>query len=68
MSITCTWTQDDDGSDTWHTGCGHMFTLTDDTPEGNGFKFCCFCGKGLEESPWEEPEDEYEDEDEDEEE
>ncbi len=44
----CTWTQDDDESDTWDTSCGGAFTLIDDTPENNGFKFCCYCGKKVE--------------------
>ncbi len=45
----CIWKQDngydDDGS--WNTSCGEMFVFIDDTPKGNGMKFCCYCGSRL---------------------
>jgi len=63
----CIWSQDDEGSSTWYTDCGHMFGLEDGTPESNAFQYCCFCGSKLVGLEWEELEDEDEDEDEDEE-
>ena len=56
MSDTCTWSQDDEGSDTWWSGCRHGFTFTDGGPVQNRFKFCCYCGKPLIEDQWKEEE------------
>lgn len=35
----------------WHTSCGNDFSISNsDTPNENGFKFCCYCGKTLKET------------------
>jgi hypothetical protein len=52
MITKCGWSQDDSGSDCWHTGCGHAFVLNDGGPSENGMKFCCYCGRPLHEYPW----------------
>jgi hypothetical protein len=60
-SMPCIWRQDDayDGDGNWSTSCGEMFTFIDDTPKGNGMKYCCYCGAPLSELPYElEPEEE----------
>lgn len=42
----CRWRQDeDDGA--WDTTCGERFEIIDGTPQENGMKFCCYCGKEL---------------------
>lgn len=43
----CEWLQSDEGSDAWETDCGHKFVLNEGTPEDNGLKYCCYCGKVL---------------------
>ena len=43
------WSEDDNYEDEWRTQCGGLFTLTCDTPKEHGMKFCCYCGKKLEE-------------------
>lgn len=45
----CVWWNDEE-SDTWETGCGNAFVLNEGPPAENKMKFCCFCGKKLEES------------------
>jgi len=48
----CVWTRCDDWdySELWSTSCGQEFNLKDGyTPTSNGMKYCCFCGKSLEE-------------------
>jgi len=37
------------GEDHWDTSCHHRFTLNDGTPSENRMKFCCYCGKPLNE-------------------
>ena len=57
----CIWSQDDayDGDGNWNSSCGETFMFIDDTPKGNGMKFCCYCGSRLIEKLYEpEPEDE----------
>lgn len=49
---SCAWVQEDEGCDTWWSACSHGFTFNDYGPKDNGFKFCCYCGKPLEEVPW----------------
>jgi predicted amidophosphoribosyltransferase len=44
---TCTWVQDDDGSETFATSCGDHFNLEGGNPEESGLRFCCYCGKPL---------------------
>lgn len=45
----CTWENDEEGI--WHPLCDrdgkNQFCFTDDGPEGNGFKFCPFCGRPM---------------------
>ena len=43
----CVWWQLGQDSDLWRTDCHEEFFLASDTPEDNGMKFCCFCGKPL---------------------
>ena len=43
----CTWSQDDHDGDCYSTGCGSNFILNEDTPDANGFSFCCYCGLPL---------------------
>ena len=45
MNQECRWETDDGGS--YETDCGESFYFDSGTPEGNGFKFCCFCGGKL---------------------
>ena len=49
--LGCEWTQDrefyGDATGQWNTGCDNCFTLFDGTPDDNGMKFCCYCGKEL---------------------
>ena len=58
MLKDCFWTEDEDGN--WETTCGNMFILIDGMPSENDMKYCCYCGCGLKEVPFEE--DEVEDE------
>lgn len=44
----CIWREDLDGG-YWGTSCGEQFTLLSDTPEDNNMKYCCYCGRELEE-------------------
>ena len=44
---SCLWIEDNDGN--WDTSCGEYFTLNEGTPKENGMKYCCYCGKRLEE-------------------
>lgn len=47
---TCVWEQQDyEGGDCWETDCGDAFWLDNGTPDEQGMKFCCYCGKALEE-------------------
>jgi hypothetical protein len=44
----CQWYLDDVGGDSvWETECKNAFEFTNDGPQENGFKFCCYCGKAL---------------------
>lgn len=52
----CKWKEDNDGC--WWTDCGQGFVLADGTPKENDMKFCCYCGKPLEEKLFKWPEDE----------
>lgn len=58
----CVWSQDGayDSDGNWNTSCGEIFTFIDDTPKGNGMKFCCYCGKPLHEKLYEPEPEEYE--------
>jgi len=48
---TCFWYQDGEDSEVWVMGCGGYFGLEDGKPSENDMRFCCKCGKPLEESP-----------------
>ena len=45
----CTWEADEDGI--WYAACDrasqNLYCFTEGGPEGNGFKFCPFCGRPL---------------------
>jgi hypothetical protein len=60
MADTCTWAQADFETDAWETTCGGVFRLDDGTPSENKMRWCCYCGKSLQESPWADPESESE--------
>ena len=45
----CIWAQDGVGEDHWDTGCRGRFTIMDGSPSENKMRFCCYCGKPLEE-------------------
>ena len=45
---TCLWTYQDI-EDYWDTECQKAFTISEGTPKENGFKFCPFCGKVIQE-------------------
>ena len=51
----CVWAQDDWDCDVWATDCGKHFSIIEGTPTENSFRFCCYCGKPIEEAPYEEP-------------
>ena len=46
----CVWAEDDEGI--WSSTCGQEWEFNVDTPEGNNFRFCPFCGHPLEQKPW----------------
>lgn len=52
LNIKCTWSNSEgataDDTDThWETSCGKDFMLNDGTPDDNGFDYCCYCGKTI---------------------
>jgi len=49
----CNWKQEDDDWGTYETDCGGSFNIIDGTPQDNGFKYCCYCGKTLVGHPFE---------------
>ena len=51
----CKWTEDEDG--TWITDCNGMFVISEGTPMLNDMRFCCYCGKPLDQVDWEWPND-----------
>ena len=53
----CTWIATEEGQ--WESTCGNAFEFNDDGPDENGFKYCPYCGKRIEEKPFTE-EHEYE--------
>ena len=46
---TCVWKEDGTEYEGWDTSCGNKFFIVDGCPSDNDFKFCCYCGKPLEE-------------------
>ena len=55
MSDKCTWiewaTVIGVPTNNWDTSCGHTFSVDEGKPSENDFKFCCFCGRPLDEHP-----------------
>jgi hypothetical protein len=46
---SCTWSCSALNTWTWETSCGKKFWLDNEaTPQGQGMRFCAFCGKNLE--------------------
>lgn len=48
----CIWTMDNTGfyeSETWETSCGNAFIINEGKPSDNDMKYCCYCGKKLQE-------------------
>ena len=53
LPVECNWSNaegvNSEDSDThWSTSCGEDFFLNDGTPEDNNMKYCCYCGKPIE--------------------
>ena len=46
-SKSCIWEEDWEGN--WEADCDNMFCFIDGGPRDNEMKFCCYCGKKLEE-------------------
>jgi len=46
MEEKCEWKETDEGSES---GCGELFIFNDGGPFDNGFVFCPYCGKKIEE-------------------
>ena len=44
----CVWVGDEEEA-TYETSCGHAFTLINGTLVDNETRFCCYCGKEIEE-------------------
>ena len=49
----CAW-REEDGC--WRTDFYHEFVINEGTPRENDMKYCCYCGKLIEEFPEEEQE------------
>ena len=45
---TCTWAEEE-WYDYWDTSCGNAHSFVAGTPKSNGYAFCPYCGKPLEE-------------------
>lgn len=43
----CEWHLDDDEAGAWESACGEMWCFENEDPEGNGMKYCPFCGRHL---------------------
>ena len=50
----CRWDEDRDGA--WWTDCSNGFVTSSESPQDNGMKFCCYCGKKLKEVKFEDTE------------
>ena len=48
---TCAWREDEG---VWDTDCGNAFEINEGGPTENKMKYCCYCGKEIEEFPEEE--------------
>ena len=60
MDNECTWSEESPDVNTWYTDCGESFSIDYDTPEANGMKFCCFCGKPIKEERYVDEEPDHE--------
>jgi rRNA maturation endonuclease Nob1 len=49
LDTPCEWTLEDEDNGTWATKCERFFSLITGTPKVNGFDFCPYCGKPIEE-------------------
>ena len=49
----CRWSDDADG--TWETGCGQSFIVTEGKPDENDMRFCCYCGRRIEQVDYQDP-------------
>ena len=49
--IRCTWIEDENGC--WDTSCDNAFEIAEGTPEENHMKFCCYCGRSLDQELYE---------------
>ena len=47
--VLCDWTYEGETC-SFETSCGHAFKFIDDGIEENGFKFCPYCGKAINET------------------
>ena len=45
--LKCRWKQDSDGN--WETDCDNLFTFFDGGPTNNGFRYCPYCSKQINE-------------------
>ena len=45
----CKWEEEDADDSMWETDCGRTFVLNEGSPSENEMKFCCYCGRPLEE-------------------
>jgi hypothetical protein len=53
--MKCEWVEEANGFEgmgVWATECGHAFEITDGWPSNNEMKYCCYCGKKLDEKPF----------------
>ncbi len=46
-SQICEWKEE---PDYWSTSCGQEFVILDGSPSENDMKYCCYCGKDIEET------------------
>lgn len=51
VDMKCVWMEKDG---LWRTVCNNEFVINDGKPSDNKMKYCCFCGKIIEEFPEEE--------------
>ena len=47
---TCKWIEDDCDAGAYKTGCKQMFIMLEPPLASNGFNYCVYCGKKIEES------------------
>ena len=45
----CDWKQDIEGESIYETKCGNTFQITDGGLDDNKMKYCCYCGKRINE-------------------